>query len=70
MNSEKKAPRASQAAKKGKLKIFFGYAAGTGKTYAMLEAGKAALDKGMDVVIGYLEPHERPETLKKAEGLE
>lgn len=70
MNSEKKAPRASQAAKKGKLKIFFGYAAGTGKTYAMLEAGKAALDKGMDVVIGYLEPHERSETLKKAEGLE
>ena len=70
MNAEQKESASLQKAKKGKLKIFFGYAAGTGKTYAMLEAGKAAQEKGTDVVIGYLEPHERPETLKKAEGLE
>ena len=38
---------------KGKLKIFFGYAAGVGKTYAMLEAAHAAQKAGMDVVVGY-----------------
>ena len=47
----------------GKLKIFFGYAAGVGKTYAMLEAAHAAKRSGMDVVIGYIEPHTRPETM-------
>lgn len=56
--------------KRGRLKIFFGYAAGTGKTCAMLEAGKTAREKGADVVIGYLEPHDRPDTSRKAEGLE
>ncbi len=56
--------------KRGRLKIFFGYAAGTGKTWAMLEAGKTAREKGADVVIGYLEPHDRPDTSRKAEGLE
>ncbi|WP_304691446.1 sensor histidine kinase [Ileibacterium valens] len=55
---------------KGRLKIFFGYAAGTGKTYAMLEAGQMAKDRGIDTVIGYLEPHERKQTLDKARGLE
>ncbi|WP_297566576.1 sensor histidine kinase KdpD [uncultured Faecalibaculum sp.] len=58
------------ATRRGRLKIFFGYAAGTGKTWAMLEAGKAAAEKGADVVIGYLEPHDRPETAAKARGLE
>lgn len=55
---------------RGKLKIFFGYAAGTGKTWAMLDAGQSAQKKGVDVVIGYLEPHDRPETMNKAKGLE
>jgi len=54
----------------GKLKIFFGYAAGVGKTYAMLKAAHQAKDEGMDVVIGYIEPHTRPETLKLLEGLD
>lgn len=54
----------------GKLKIFFGYAAGVGKTYAMLEAAHAALQQGIDVVAGYIEPHTRPETLALLEGLE
>jgi len=55
---------------KGKLKIFFGYSAGVGKTYAMLKAAQDLKSLGIDVVIGYLEPHDRPETLKMAEGLE
>lgn len=54
----------------GKLKIFFGYAAGVGKTYAMLEAAHAAKKAGIDVVAGYIEPHTRVETLKLLDGLE
>ena len=54
----------------GKLKIFFGYAAGVGKTYAMLEAAHQAQKEGMDVVVGYVEPHARPDTLALLEGLE
>jgi two-component system sensor histidine kinase KdpD len=45
-------------------------AAGVGKTYRMLQEGRGALDEGRDVVIGYLEPHDRPETAALAEGLE
>jgi two-component system, OmpR family, sensor histidine kinase KdpD len=45
-------------------------AAGVGKTYRMLEEGRQALHEGRDVVIGYLEPHERPETIAMAEGIE
>lgn len=56
--------------KKGKLKIFFGYAAGVGKTYAMLDAAHSAKKAGIDVVIGYIEPHARPETLALLNGLE
>jgi two-component system sensor histidine kinase KdpD len=54
----------------GRHKIFLGMAAGVGKTYRMLEEGQAAADEGRDVVIGYLEPHDRPETAAEAEGLE
>src|SRR5262245_32917072 len=45
-------------------------AAGVGKTYRMLQEGRQARDEGRDVVIGYLEPHDRPETAALAEGLE
>ena len=45
-------------------------AAGVGKTYRMLQEGRAEADLGRDVVIGYLEPHDRPETTAQAEGLE
>lgn len=55
---------------RGHLKIFFGYAAGVGKTYAMLEAAHAAKQRGIDVVAGYVEPHERPETTALLYGLE
>ena len=45
-------------------------AAGVGKTYRMLLEGRQAADEGQDVVIGYLEPHDRPETTALADGLE
>lgn len=54
----------------GKLKIFFGYAAGVGKTYSMLMAAHAAKKTGIDVVAGYIEPHLRPETAALMDGLE
>src|SRR6201991_4786321 len=54
----------------GRYKIFLGMAAGVGKTYRMLQEGHAEADSGRDVVIGYLEPHERAETSAQAGGLE
>ncbi|MBN8603850.1 MAG: hypothetical protein J0M26_22740 [Planctomycetes bacterium] len=54
----------------GQLRLFFGYAAGVGKTYAMLQAAQTLKREGHDVVIGYVEPHERPETQALTEGLE
>lgn len=56
--------------RRGRLKIFFGYAAGVGKTYAMLDAAREAKAAGIDVVVGYVEPHGRPDTLALLEGLE
>lgn len=55
---------------RGKLKIFFGFAAGVGKTFAMLEAAHIAKTSGVDVVAGYIEPHTRPQTLALLDGLE
>ena len=55
---------------RGKLEIFLGYAAGVGKTYAMLEAARARQAEHMDVVIGYVETHKRAETELLAQGLE
>jgi two-component system sensor histidine kinase KdpD len=54
----------------GRLKVYVGMAAGVGKTYAMLEEAHDLLDEGRDVVIGWLEPHGRPDTLALAEGIE
>jgi len=55
---------------KGRYRILLGMAAGVGKTYRMLQEGRQAELDGRDVVIGYLEPHDRPETAAQAEGLE
>lgn len=55
---------------RGRLKIFFGYAAGVGKTYAMLESARRAKDAGVDVVAGYIKPHTQPETRALLDGLE
>ncbi len=54
----------------GRLRIFFGYAAGVGKTYSMLQAAQAQKSAGVDVVAGYVEPHGRTETEALLEGLE
>ena len=56
--------------RQGRYKIFLGMAAGVGKTYRMLQEGQAEAEAGRDVVIGYLEPHGRAETVALAEGLE
>jgi len=55
---------------RGHYRILLGAAAGVGKTYRMLQEGQQAQAEGRDVVIGYLEPHDRPDTLRLAEGLE
>ncbi len=55
---------------RGHLKVFIGMAPGVGKTYRMLQEGVAEADSGRDVVIGYLEPHGRAETVAQAQGLE
>jgi len=49
-------------AKRGKLKVFFGMAAGVGKTYAMLEEARKRAAEGLDVLVGYAEPHIRTDT--------
>jgi two-component system sensor histidine kinase KdpD len=55
---------------RGRFEIFLGYAAGVGKTYQMLDAGQELRRKGVDVVIGYFEPHGRKDTISRTEGLE
>ncbi|MGH3017624.1 MAG: histidine kinase [Gaiellaceae bacterium] len=55
---------------RGRYRILLGMAAGVGKTYRMLQEGHQAKAEGRDVVIGYLEPHDRPETAALADGLE
>ena len=67
--AEQEAARDGPAAR-GRYKIFLGMAAGVGKTYRMLQEGHAEMAAGRDVVIGYLEPHEREETTAQARGLE
>jgi two-component system sensor histidine kinase KdpD len=54
---------------RGKLKIFLGYIAGVGKTYQMLQAAHLRRNEGIDVRIGYVETHGRPETEALLEGL-
>lgn len=60
----------TESEKRGKLKIFFGYAAGVGKTYAMLQAARQARERGIQVAAGYIEPHSRPRTTALLDGLE
>jgi two-component system, OmpR family, sensor histidine kinase KdpD len=59
-----------EKSKRGKLKIFFGMCAGVGKTYTMLQTAQAEKSKGCDIVIGYVETHNRKETAELAEGFE
>ncbi|HEY0748088.1 MAG TPA: sensor histidine kinase KdpD, partial [Steroidobacteraceae bacterium] len=62
--------RKEASEKRGRLKIFFGASAGVGKTYTMLESARAARAAGIDIVIGYVEPHGRLETERLLVGLE
>ena len=64
------APFACDEARKGRLKIFLGAAPGVGKTYAMLEAARARLRDGVDVVAGVVETHGRSETQAMLSGIE
>ncbi len=59
-----------EKSKKGKLKIFFGMCAGVGKTYNMLKAAQTEKSKGSDIIIGYVETHNRVETAELVEGFE
>ena len=61
---------AAPAVRRGKLKVFLGYAAGVGKTYQSLEEAQLLKKQGVDVVIGYFEPHGRKDTIAKTEGIE
>ncbi|HLW94952.1 MAG TPA: histidine kinase [Solirubrobacteraceae bacterium] len=56
--------------RRGSHRVFLGMAAGVGKTYRMLQEGRAEADAGRDVVIGYLEAHGRAETEELARGME
>lgn len=56
--------------RKGKLTIFFGYCAGVGKTFSMLNTAQQKSIEGVDVVIGYIENHDRPDTQNLTYGLE
>ena len=55
---------------RGSLKVYLGYAAGVGKTFQMLADGRAAAQRGVDVVLAYFQPHARPDTIEQAQGLE
>ena len=59
-----------EEAKNGKLTIFFGYCAGVGKTFSMLNTAQQKSVEGVDVVIGYIESHDRPDTQNLTYGLE
>ncbi|HVP61393.1 MAG TPA: universal stress protein [Myxococcaceae bacterium] len=55
---------------RGRLKLYIGFAAGVGKTYRMLEEAHALRERGVDVVVGFVETHGREETAALLEGLE
>ncbi len=62
--------RQEEKLRRGRLKVFFGMAAGVGKTYAMLEEARARAAEGTDVLVGYAEQHIRPETESLLLGME
>ncbi len=78
MNGERPSPdellarvqKEEKRAGRGRLKLFIGYAAGVGKTYAMLQAAREQRADAKDIVVGYVEPHGRLETEALLDGLE
>jgi two-component system sensor histidine kinase KdpD len=59
-----------QPDRRGRLKVFLGYAAGVGKTYRMLEEAQQMKREGQEIVVGYFEPHGRKDTMAKVAGLD
>ena len=59
-----------ERAKRGRLKVYIGSAAGVGKSYQMLEEAHALKKRGVDVVLGFVEPHDRLDTIALIDGLE
>src|SRR3989475_2490669 len=59
-----------ERARRGRLKLYVGFAAGVGKTYRMLQEGHDLRRRGVDVVIAFIEPHGRPETAALLDGIE
>ncbi len=62
--------RAEGGEGRGRLRVYLGMAPGVGKTYRMLEEGHRRVQRGTDLVVGYVEPHGRPSTAVLLEGLE
>jgi two-component system, OmpR family, sensor histidine kinase KdpD len=60
----------NEGRKRARFKIFFGMSAGVGKTYAMLREARLLIERGEDVVVGWVEPHGRAETETLADGME
>jgi two-component system sensor histidine kinase KdpD len=60
----------AEKGKRGKLLVFLGAAPGVGKTYAMLQRARLLHEEGVDIVIGLVETHSRPETEALTRGLE
>ena len=59
----------AQEKNRGKLTVFLGAAAGVGKTFNMLETAHQRLNEGVDVVVGWVDTHGRPETERLLAGL-
>ena len=62
--------RMIRRAQRGHLKVYLGYAAGVGKTYRMLQEAHQLKDEGIDVIVGLVETHGRPDVAKLLDGLE
>jgi two-component system, OmpR family, sensor histidine kinase KdpD len=62
--------RAEETDGRGRLRVYVGMAPGVGKTFRMLEEGHRRVERGTDLVVGFVEAHNRPHTLELLEGLE
>ncbi|MDP9260418.1 MAG: histidine kinase, partial [Actinomycetota bacterium] len=62
--------RSDLASTRGRLRVYLGMAPGVGKTYKMLDEGHRRLARGTDLVVGFVEPHGRPQTIERLAGLE
>jgi two-component system sensor histidine kinase KdpD len=70
LSTEVDADTADAVEAAGHFRIYLGAAAGVGKTFAMLNEGRRRMERGTDVVIGFVEPHRRPRTEEQTEGFE